>query len=282
MFEMWFNYFAKDETLPVFIQFGAHEKYMFPHEHVDFYELVLVMKGSAEHIAGDRRMKLEKGDVFVMNPGSCHAYENAVGLHICNIMFRPDMLFMYETDLSQLEGFQSLFSADSSSDFRSFLKLSPNDYDEAERLVHLLEKEYFGSGSGRNALITAYFTELIVNISRLYGRPVKKREINVISRAAVYLEEHYMTEQPIKTAIELSNYSRRHFTRLFSEVYGISPQDYLLEVRMKNAALLLRKSGASIAEAALKCGFSDPGYFSRTFKKRYGVLPSRYRAGKDL
>lgn len=280
MFEMWFNYFARDEKLPLFIQFGIHENYMFPHEHVDFYELVLVTGGSAEHVVGDERFPVQKGDVFVMRTGCSHAYENAHGLHICNIMFRPDMLFMNESEYRQIQGFHEMFLIDGNpSGYRSCLHLSPKDFSETHELVCRLESEYNSDNPGRSALICAYFTQLVILVSRLYGLPVKKREITAVTRAAVYLDEHYMEEYPLKQAMELSNYSRRHFCRLFSEVYGISPQDYLLDTRMRNAVNFLRNSGLSIAETASKCGFSDSGYFSRVFKKRFGVLPSRYRAG---
>lgn len=281
MFEMWFNYFAKDDSIPFYIQFGIHEKYMFPHEHVDFYELVLVTDGTAEHIVGDERFTIGKGDVLVMNVGSSHAYENACGLHICNIMFRPDMLFTYENEFRGINGFNALFRADDRKPFEGCIHLSPKDYEEIRELVCRLENEYTGSNCGRNALIHSYFTQIIVYISRLYGLPVKKREIESITRAAEYIEEHYMEDCVVKEAIAVSNYSRRHFSRLFSEVYGMSPQDYLLDTRIRHAAGYLRNSGLSIAETAVKCGFSDSGYFSRVFKKRYGVLPSRYRSGND-
>ena len=144
-----------------------------------------------------------------------------------------------------------------------------------------LESEYNSQKPCRGAVMDACFTRIVAALSRLYGLPVKRREISAVTNAAEYLDEHYMEEFPLKKAMELSNYSRRHFCRLFTEVYDISPQDYLLDVRMRHAADYLRNSGVSIADAAAMCGFSDSGYFSRVFKKHYGVLPSRYRLGKD-
>ena len=40
--EMWFNYFAREEDFPFFIQYGIHESYMFPHSHEDFCELEVI------------------------------------------------------------------------------------------------------------------------------------------------------------------------------------------------------------------------------------------------
>jgi AraC-like DNA-binding protein len=66
-----------------------------------------------------------------------------------------------------------------------------------------------------------------------------------------------------------------YFARVFSELVGEPPHQYLLRVRLRCAAELLR-AGASVAEAALKSGFPDVNHFSKTFRRRFGVPPSRY------
>ncbi len=281
MYEMWFNYFAKDPTISLFVGFGLHESYMFAHEHVDFYELVLVLGGTAEHIVGGESFPLGKGDVFVMKAGSSHAYENAKGLYICNVMFPRDMLLKNETEYMNISGYEKMFGSNSFSraEFKSFTRLSPKALSEAESLVRRLEAEYKGAASGRNALLNAYFTELVVFISRISGTAAKKREIHGITEAAFFLEEHYMEPCPIKQAAEISNYSRRHFSRLFTAAYGVSPSEYLLEVRLKNARDILLGTGLSVAQTASKCGFSDSSYFSKVFKDKYGTLPGKFRKG---
>ncbi len=280
MFEMRFNYFPIDGTLPFYIQFGGHDSYMFAHTHVDFYELVLVTGGTAEHVVDGGTEQIKKGDVFVIGEGNGHAYENPEKLRIINLMFRSEALKDYEEDFSSVKGYRELFSGNTD-DFKSRIHLSPADFDDVLRLLTLMEREYAQRKQARKAFLYSYFVQLVITLSRLYGMPVKKREISGITAAAAYLDEHYMEEQPLKSAIELSNYSRRHFCRLFTEVYGFSPQDYLFEIRMRRGADLLRSTGMSVAETAAKCGFSDSGYFTRVFKKRFGVLPSRYRAGKE-
>ncbi len=275
MFDMRFSYFATDDELPLYIQQGGHDSYMFSHEHVDFYELVLVTSGSALHVVGDKTEIIQKGDILIMSQGSGHAYENPEKLRLINLMFRPEMLARFEDEFVKIDGYKQLFS-----DKSNGLRLSLSDYEEIREILATMEKEYSQRNDGRKALVYTYFIQLVIYLSRLYGMPVKKREISGITAAAAYLEEHYMDDQPLKGAIGQSNYSRRHFCRLFTEVYGVSPQDYLFGVRMKRSMELLR-TGLSVAETAGKCGFSDSGYFTRVFKKRFGVLPSHYRAGKD-
>jgi AraC-like DNA-binding protein len=66
-----------------------------------------------------------------------------------------------------------------------------------------------------------------------------------------------------------------YFARVFSELVGEPPHRYLLRFRLRRAATLLRM-GALVTEAALKSGFPDVNHFSKTFRRRYGVPPSRY------
>ena len=140
--------------------------------------------------------------------------------------------------------------------------------------------EYYSNKGGRKAVIMSLFTVLAAMLSRLYGVPCEKAYIPEIKEAARILEGGYMLENPVKLARESCNYSERHFTRLFSKVYGVSPQQYLTEVRIKAACKMLKNSAASVGEIARSCGFTDPGYFSRIFKSNTGVLPSDYRKGK--
>ena len=66
-----------------------------------------------------------------------------------------------------------------------------------------------------------------------------------------------------------------YFARVFSELAGEPPHSYLVRIRLRRAAELLRM-GALVTEAALKSGFPDLNHFSKTFHRRFGVPPSRY------
>lgn len=57
--------------------------------------------------------------------------------------------------------------------------------------------------------------------------------------------------------------------------FGVTPANYILDQRLKYAVSLLEK-GMKVREVSLKCGFSDPKYFSKVFKKYYGFLPSNF------
>lgn len=75
--------------------------------------------------------------------------------------------------------------------------------------------------------------------------------------------------------------SRPVLYRKLKSYTGQSPQEYLSSIRLNKAEILLRKGDMSIKEIAYETGFSDPKYFSKCFRKVYGVNPSNYLKSKS-
>lgn len=274
-------YFTQDDTFPFYLQYGGHEDEVFIHSHEDFTELVIVLEGSAVHIVNNERFEIKKGDVFVMNKGVFHGYEEPQNFKICNIMFRTETFISENYDIRLLPGFHALFLLEPKynieNGFRSRLKLSPAAFSEIERLIKCCANEYFGSASGRKTMVRSYFLQIVVHLSRLYGTNVHHKEIEGISNAAAFMETHYMEDIRTDELLNVSHYSQRHFIRLFSATYNITPQQYLLSIRIRHACNMLRDKTLSITEIATRCGFNDSNYFCRIFKKNIGMTPSAYR-----
>ena len=72
-----------------------------------------------------------------------------------------------------------------------------------------------------------------------------------------------------------------HFIRSFRAAYGVTPQKYRSEYRLRQACIMLSDTALSVASVAERCGYTDPLYFSRLFKKRYGESPSAYRKSES-
>lgn len=70
--------------------------------------------------------------------------------------------------------------------------------------------------------------------------------------------------------------SRSVFYLNMKRVFGVTPNNFMQEARIAYAKELLRAHSGNISEVAYKCGFSDPKYFSRCFKKATGMTPSEY------
>jgi signal transduction histidine kinase/DNA-binding response OmpR family regulator/ligand-binding sensor domain-containing protein len=71
--------------------------------------------------------------------------------------------------------------------------------------------------------------------------------------------------------------SRTVFYKKIKSLFGISPVDLIKDIRVKRAVQLIEIGGFSLSEIAYMSGFSDPNYFGKCFKKKFGVSPSRYK-----
>lgn len=84
----------------------------------------------------------------------------------------------------------------------------------------------------------------------------------------------------ISDMAEFHGTSTAHFSRWFSGIVGVSPKKYIIGKRIDAACKLLLLSSHKIESIAYQCGFEDPLYFSKCFKKSIGLTPSEYRKTK--
>ncbi|MBE6703710.1 MAG: helix-turn-helix transcriptional regulator [Ruminococcaceae bacterium] len=100
---------------------------------------------------------------------------------------------------------------------------------------------------------------------------------SVLSRAMDYIGEHCLSENvEISHLADIFHVSEATLRRIFVSGLGISPKDYINSLRLERAKLLLRNGGIEVCEVARLCGFDDPSYFSRFFKKHTGKTPGKF------
>lgn len=98
-----------------------------------------------------------------------------------------------------------------------------------------------------------------------------------IQNALVYIENNLEYGFSIEEVAAHVSLSASHFSRLFKNVTGASFTDYLSDVRLHHAQILLASSSLSINEIAGRIGISNGNYLCTLFKKKYGLAPSEYR-----
>ena len=100
---------------------------------------------------------------------------------------------------------------------------------------------------------------------------------NILIPAIKYLENNYsLPTLTNKILADQCNISEVYFRKLFSEQYGITPRQYIIDIRINNAKQLLTDGIFKINAVSEKCGFSNPYHFSRLFKEKTGLTPTEY------
>lgn len=134
--------------------------------------------------------------------------------------------------------------------------------------------------TGYEDLLALYLRQifLLVQRTRQEERPTVSTYIQEeMEFARRYFNEHYNEPISIQEYAESRNMSVCYFQRNFKQIVKHTPMQYLLTIRVNNAASLLETTDYSMAEIAAIVGYEDPLYFSRLFRKIKGVSPRDYR-----
>lgn len=104
-----------------------------------------------------------------------------------------------------------------------------------------------------------------------------KRHDERIQEAFIYVENNLRNGPSINDTARHVSLSTAHFSRLFKETTGVSYSDYVSDVRLEHARILLEATNKSIADIADKIGLSSGNYLCSIFKHRYGITPHEFR-----
>lgn len=98
-----------------------------------------------------------------------------------------------------------------------------------------------------------------------------------MQKVTTLVKENLGKDLTVDTLCAGMNMSRTSFYNKIKALTGMAPNDFIRNIRMQEAATLLRSQKYTVAEVADMMGFADPKYFTDTFKKFYGVPPSIYK-----
>jgi AraC family transcriptional regulator len=98
-----------------------------------------------------------------------------------------------------------------------------------------------------------------------------------LSRSLDYIHANIGAKIDLQDLAETSCLSKFHFLRLFKLAYGLSPYQFIQDLRLEKARILLSQTSVPVADLAYSLGFVNPQSFSRLFFQRLGLYPSKYR-----
>lgn len=137
-------------------------------------------------------------------------------------------------------------------------------------------------GQDKDILADLALQELVVRIvqtQNLNKAQLSEKHSNAHSLAYVtgYIKAHLTDKINIEQLCKLACMSKATFHRLFRKEFGISPLEFILHERIRQAKLLLTRQEFSISDVCYQLGFMDLNYFHRQFKKAEGITPKQFR-----
>jgi AraC-like DNA-binding protein len=97
-----------------------------------------------------------------------------------------------------------------------------------------------------------------------------------IVQAKLFIDTYYGQKIDLDNIADEAYFSKYHFIRLFKNIYGYTPHQYLIRVRMENAQELLR-TGKNVTEVCYEVGFDSPSSFTGLFRRVVKLSPSEFQ-----
>ena len=139
----------------------------------------------------------------------------------------------------------------------------------------------FGATAGADVAWEELAVALAVRAARLAaGVPAPAPPANAearVTRIVRAIDRHPEARLTLDRLARDAGLSRYHFLRTFERVVGVTPHQYVMRARLREAALRLVAGRDAILDVALDCGFGDVSNFNRAFRKEFGTTPQHYR-----
>lgn len=232
------------------------------HENI---ELLYFVEGSAALMIDNTRLTAKKGDIVVINPESLHAIfsDGSRAVYYC--------LILHKTLYQQL----------------SFL------YDD-EKFHSLIEDTrmnlYFDSIIDEMGSRRGYYKEavrqlialLMISLHRSYqvteqtsiNADISMKKTELVKASLRFIREHYRDPLSVSDICNHLGFSKYYFCHVFKEVTGTTVIEYLNRLRCVHAKNLLVSGKYTVYQAAELSGFHTLSYFSKTYRKVFGKVPS--------
>ena len=252
------------------------------HTH-EFSEVVIITGGRGLHLTGKESWPLAAGDVFVISGARPHDYRDMDRLRLINVLFDPEQLDLPLVDLPSLAGYHALFTLEPAwrrrHQFRSRLRLPSRNLATVVAMVDRLDEELTARAAGFGFLATSLFMQIVGYLSRCYSKAENpdSQSLLRIAEAITYLERHFDQGIELDELAVIARMPKRSFQRTFRKALGVSPITYLIQLRVRRAAELLRRRELTVSQIAFRVGFQDSNYFTRQFRKIVGISPRQYR-----
>lgn len=254
---------------------GPHDR-PFEERHSRF-RIVMVTAGSFQYQSGVGRELMTAGSLLLGNPGQCFecGHEHGTGDRCLSFGYAPDYFERLAADAG---------ARGARPDFH-LLRLPP-----LRALSPLVARACAGLDQSSLGSVNIPWEELSIHLAaqtvQLASGILPSPRCALPSTVARVTRAVRMIEREPNAVLTLGRLAREaglspyHFLRTFERLTGVTPHQYVLRARLREAAMRLAAEPARIVDLALDCGFGDVSNFNRAFRAEFGVSPRVYRRQK--
>ncbi len=243
------------------------------------YTIKHVIEGVKYYNYNNQDIKVSKNQYLILNNGSNITSEAKSGTRGLSFFLSKKLMnevYHYETNANSSIQFLEVIQNTSNSNISNLLN----------KIAYLYEHNPFFLKQQMDDLFIN-ISELIIqqqiaidnnfNSLKIVKHNTKQELYKLVTQAKEYLDDNISKDISLDTISKDIGISKYYLHRLFTEINGYTPNNYLTNIRIAKAKDKLRYSKDSIFEIAITCGFDNISYFSNTFKKYVGYSPSQFR-----
>jgi AraC-like DNA-binding protein len=214
-------------------------------------QLLFVLDGEGTLTANDEVHVLRRGSAFYLADGVAHSYSGD-GLITAWVTFDG---YSVGSLKRQFGGGGIVIYQDA-------------DTAKYQKMISDMEREYFGNR--REKVLSAMIYSLVMS----FFAEDDISSMSDMDKVISYMEEHYADNITLEALCKISGMGHSSFSVRFKERFGVTAFEMLMEIRLANADMMLSLyPEQKVHSVARNCGFSDVGYFCKSYKKKYGRTP---------
>ena len=275
---------TRDEYFPnadsvVSILARSPQTYFPEHVH-EFDELVIVRSGSGMNYINGRPTPICRGSVFYTRANQTHFLDHLDNLYLTNVLILPSR-FKHVSH----ETVAKLLAQNAGVDSDPYV-IAGSTLKRVESLLNRISDESDHASEYSDLMTELLLGQLMIELWR--GQPEKKSSQDEkdarLTKLLRHLNGHFEEEIDWDALAARFEIPLRTLSRKMVDVTGMSPNSYLLRIRLCRAMRMLKETDKTVTEIAFACGFNDSNYFTSRFNREMGMTPLKYRraANPDL
>ncbi|MCI8387295.1 MAG: AraC family transcriptional regulator [Clostridiales bacterium] len=266
------------------IKIYRHERYCthYYHTHSNL-EIMYMYSGKCQQEIDENVITLNEGDLFFVSPGTFHIPDIHDDSILINIIIEIDELSAAIKQLDEIKGKLIDYLKDivRSHHCADYLYIPASQDLELRNMLYALINEYFEHREFSEFQMRMIFNQIVCQLERSHSENMIISTLSQHKTIPIKWMLQYISYNVQDISLEklahTFHYSKQHICRIILKATGKTFNEYLNDIKLSRAKMLLKTTNLPVVEIASFCGYTSNAYFHRLFRRVEGMTPIEYR-----